>query len=215
MCARCRYPPCRCGKERPKQAKYSVERKEVWTCESCQPAGNTGEHTCQGKCQKQLPAHAFEQDAERRRYAVCKECQHPACATCGQKSTEIWTPNPQNPKEVYKCTACTAAERQCTECEKRLPPSAFDQRADGHLHKVCRECQFPTCEKCGQRSTKMSHCVAKENNVYVCDDCRTERICKGRCGKSLPPSAFDRDKQRRMYQVCQQCQSKNKKQLSK
>ena len=112
------------------------------------------------------------------------------------------------PNEVYKCPACEkreAAERQCTECLKSLPPSAFGHRPDGHLHKVCRDCQFPTCTKCGQKSTKMSQRVAKENNAYVCDDCRTKRICKGRCGKALPLSAFDSDTNRHMYKICRDC----------
>eukprot|EP00973_Karenia_brevis_P046853 6500898-Karenia_brevis.AAC.1 len=61
----------------------------------------------------------------------------------------------------------------------------------------------------------MSQNVAKENDVYVCEDCRTASVCKGRCGKSLPPSAFDRDTKRRMYKVCRQCRSQNNKQIKK
>ena len=41
MCPTCRYPPCiKCRKARPKSAKYSVERQEVWTCASCQLSGH-------------------------------------------------------------------------------------------------------------------------------------------------------------------------------
>ena len=213
MCPTCRYPPCtRCKKDRPRKAKYSVERKEVWTCPSCQLAGK---HNVSCKSCGETNPSAFDRRDRSHLYDRCRTCQYPQCSTCEHRSTEIWTPHPKIPNEVYKCTACTTAERQCTVCLRGLPPSAFGRKADGSVHKVCRECQFPTCAKCGQRSTKMSHRTAKENNVYVCDDCRTERICKGRCGRSLPPSAFDRDKQRRMYQVCRECQSKNKQQLNK
>ena len=189
-----------------------MQKTEGYKCQNCIT------HTCHGRCQRQLPAHAFDRDAKRRCYKVCRECQHPTCATCEQRSAEIWKRHPKIPNEVYRCPACKrrkTAERQCTACLRGLPPSAFGRNTDGSLHKVCHDCQFPTCFKCKQKSTKMWHQVPKENNVYVCDHCRPERICKGRCGRSLPPSAFARDKQRRMYQVCRDCQSKNKKQLSK
>ena len=207
MCPTCRYPPCTdCDKARPKRSKYSVEVQEKWTCAQCQ----LGEKQC-AQCHKLKPLDAFGKNAQQRRYAVCKECQHPACATCGQESTDIWTPNPKTPNEVYMCPACQkgeAAKRQCTECLKWLPPSAFAPgNTHGRLHKACNDCLFPTCATCKQKSTKMSHQVTKENNVYVCDDCRTRRICKGRCGRSLPPSAFAKNKSWRMYKVCRECQS--------
>ena len=215
MCPSCRYPRCMgtdCKNERPKKPKYSVERMPLWTCGSCLRAGKPT-NSCK-TCGETDPS-AFEKANNRQLYDRCLACQYPQCSTCKKKSTEIWTPHPKIPNEVYKCTKCAADERQCTECLTWLPPSAFGRNTDGSLHKACNDCLFPTCATCKQKSTKMSHQVTKENNVYVCDDCRTERICKGRCGRSLPPSAFARDQKRRMYQVCKECQSKDKKQLKK
>ena len=61
------------------------------------------------------------------------------CSTCEQRSTELWTPHLKTPNEVYRCPACekrTAAERQCPECLRALPPSAFGRKESGHVHKV-------------------------------------------------------------------------------
>ena len=180
MCANCRYPPCTgCGKERPKKGKYSVERIPLWRCPSCPLAGqNCITHTWQGRCHRQLPAHAFDKDAKRRRYAVCKECQHPACATCGQKSTEIWTPNPKMPNEVYKCSACEKSKpagkqpKKCKTCEE-TDASAFDSRDEyRHLYDRCRNCQHPKCSECGHESAKIWTPHPKiPNQVYRCTAC--------------------------------------------
>ena len=198
MCPRCRYPPCAgtgCTTERPKQSKYSVERIKVWICPSCQLAGNTDVHTCHGKCQRQLPAQAFDHDACRRPFKVCRDCQHPACAACGQKSTEIWTPNPMTPNEVYRCAACekggTAGKHphSCKTCgETNL--SSFDKRDRSHLHDRCRNCQYPLCSKCGQRSTEIWTPHPKiPNEVYKCSTCTGQRQCT-ECLRGLPPLAM-------------------------
>ena len=181
MCPRCRYPPCAgagCTTERPKKAKYSVEQIKVWKFPSCQLAGNTDVHTCHGKCQRQLPAQAFDHKASGTRYAVCRDCQHPACATCGQKSTEIWTPNPMTPNEVYRCTACKknqAAGKQphkCKTCEE-TDASAFDRKSNGLLYDRCRNCQHPLCSKCGERSTALWTPHPKmRNQTYTCTACQ-------------------------------------------
>ena len=41
MCSKCRWPPCECGKERPRKVKYNVENRPVWTCPKCQLSANT------------------------------------------------------------------------------------------------------------------------------------------------------------------------------
>ena len=185
MCPSCRYPPCTgCKKERPKTAKYSVERIKVWTCASCQLAGNTDVHTCHGKCQRQLPAQAFAHDAHGHPYKVCRDCQYPACAACGQKSTEIWTPHPKTPNEVYRCAACQknqAAGKQqaagnhphsCKTCGE-TNPSAFDKAPNRQLYDRCRNCQYPLCSKCGQRSTEIWTPNPKNpNHMYRCPACK-------------------------------------------
>ena len=116
-CSACRYPACiSCGELSVTVWTPGTYGKREYRCEDC-----ADKWQCRGTCQRRLPADAFACDASRHRYAVCKECQYPACATCGQRSTEIWTPNPKNPKEVYKCTTCTTDERQCTVCSRGCP----------------------------------------------------------------------------------------------
>ena len=180
MCPTCRYPPCTVCKKvaRPKKAKYSVERIEVWICGECQLGGNIVKHTCHGKCNKQLPADAFDRRADGHRYTVCKECQHPKCTTCGQKSTEIWTPHPKIPNEVYKCSACEKKSKpagkqtkKCKTCEE-TDASAFDKKEDRNFYDRCRNCQHPKCSECGHESAKIWTPNPKiPNQVYRCTAC--------------------------------------------
>ena len=85
-CSACRYPACiSCGELSVTVWTPGTYGKREYRCEDC-----ADKWQCRGTCQRRLPADAFACDASRHRYAVCKECQHPACATCGQR-TFIYT----------------------------------------------------------------------------------------------------------------------------
>ena len=156
ICKECQFPKCTgCGE--PSKEKWIPnprQKTEGYKCENCIT------RTCQGRCNKQLPADAFDRRADGHRYTVCKECQHPKCATCGQKSTEIWTPHPKIPNEVYKCSACEKSKpagkqtKKCKTCEE-TDASAFDKKDRSHLYDRCRNCQYPKCSQCGQESTEI------------------------------------------------------------
>ena len=156
ICRDCQFPKCMdCGE--PSKEKWipnPMQKTERYKCQNCI------KHACQGRCQRQLPAHAFDRRANGHRYAVCRECQHPACAACGQKSTEIWTPHPKIPNQVYKCAACEKGQaagkhpHSCKTCGE-TEASAFDKNKYRHLYDRCRNCQYPKCSKCAQRSTEI------------------------------------------------------------
>ena len=207
MCPTCRYPTCAggCGKARPKASKYSVEVQKTWTCALCQLGGKQ----C-AQCHKQKPPDAFDKDAERRHYAVCNECQHPACATCGQKSTEIWTPNPRVLHDVYTCQACATKTPCAGPCGQTLPLIAFDSDARVRKYQICQECQWPKCAKCRQKSkTIWRPPPAARKSIYTCTAC-AEKDCPGPCKRTLPQSAFDKNKHGHWYAVCRACRQKKR-----
>ena len=104
ICRECQFPKCTgCGE--PSKEKWipnPMQKTEGYQCQDCIT------HTCQGRCQRQLPAHAFNHKANRTRYPVCRECQHPTCTSCGIQRKKIWTP-PWNKKDAMPvCEKCGA-----------------------------------------------------------------------------------------------------------
>ena len=61
---------------------------------------------CKGPCGRKLPRAAFDRDAQRHWYKVCRECQFPACATCDRKSEDIWTPPPSKANAICVMDPC-------------------------------------------------------------------------------------------------------------
>ena len=124
-------------------------------------------------------------------------------------SDKIWTPNPKVLNDVYICEPCAAMTECQGPCKQTLPTTAFDDDDRGRMYKVCRECQWPKCAKCAQQSkTLWTYHAAGPKVVYTCTAC-AEKECRGPCKRSLPQSAFDRNKQRNLYQVCRECQYPN------
>ena len=174
ICHECHFPKCMdCGEPSKEKWRPNLMPKTArYRCQNCI------KHICQGRCQRQLPAHAFDRRANGHRYPVCRECQHPTCATCGQKSSEIWTPNPKTPNQVYKCAACEKGQaagkhpHSCKTCGE-TEASAFDKNKYRHLYDRCRNCQYPKCSKCGQRSIEIwTPHPTNPNQMYRCTACK-------------------------------------------
>ena len=147
-------------------------RDPVPLCEACEAEMSL----CKGPCGRKLPRGAFDRDAHRHWYKVCRECQFPACATCGRKSEDIWTPPPSKANAKYTCQKCQQLRTCKGLCKQALPFSAFDKNSCGNYYKCCRACQYPKCATCGRKRKAMWTPSPKARDpVPLCEACETKK----------------------------------------
>ena len=146
-------------------------KNDSYTCKVCAEMS-----LCEGPCGRKLPRDAFDRNAHRHWYKVCRECQFPACATCGRKSEDIWTPPPSKKNAKYTCQKCEQLRTCKGSCKQELPFSAFDKNSSGQYYKCCRACQYPKCATCGRKRKAMWTPNPKARDpVPLCEACETKK----------------------------------------
>ena len=187
-CQEHKYPRCSgilCSElqyaERKTRIITTKNRFKTWSCDECKQASSDMASRSTEKeyvsckicrrCQKSLREVDFDKDSSHHLYNVCRACQHPTCAICGTTRESIWTPHPKVEKPVALCDVCER-RRPCARCKRRLDLDAFDRSSSGHLYKHCRECQYPVCDRCGQRRKSIWTPNPKAPNaVPLCEAC--------------------------------------------
>ena len=103
VCLACQFPSCvECGQQ--SSTVWTANPKVVndkFTCDVC-----ASKRQCQGPCGQRMLPIAFDSDAWRRKYKVCRECKFPTCATCGRKRKTMWTRYTQLRSPLPLCEKC-------------------------------------------------------------------------------------------------------------
>ena len=207
----CRYPACiSYRKTNLTMWKPGTCRKREYRCDDCADkwkcarivAGKLQCVTCDANSPR-----LFDQSSSSKWYTGCRACQHPPCCKCGQRSEEIWTPNPKVKNHLYTCKVCAEMLLCHGPCGRKLSPGAFVRNASRSSRRISRECQFPACVTCGEKSQDIwTPNAAKANAKYTCQKCAPLRTCKGSCKQQLPFNAFDKNSSSHYYQCCRACQ---------
>ena len=117
LCDACRYPPCAglCGRQRPRNGKYSVTVLPRWRCKVCTQAQCAQPRSQLADKSRLCPhcAHCGERPEKLLPYSpvtyICKSCLVPPCQGCGR----------QRPREgkysvtvlpQWLCTVCVEAQ---------------------------------------------------------------------------------------------------------
>ena len=164
VCTACKYPPCACGAERPRDNKggqYKAAHsalnagQENWTCEDCKSRTKL---TCTS-CNETFPRTNEHWNVEalnklgHLQKPRCLTCQYPTCQTpgCGKQHPRAEDPWDRCRKKGKICTFFCAACREtleCRVCGKMKEARHFDQeelRQKGKSKRRlrCNECQEP------------------------------------------------------------------------
>ena len=125
-CSACRYPACAtCGQTSLTVWKPGTYRKREYRCEDCADKWQcarlvAGKLQC-ATCDATLPRQ-FDQNSFSNWYKRCRACQHPPCCKCGQRSEEIWTPNPKVKNALYTCNLNVLVTHKLPTCGYFRPP---------------------------------------------------------------------------------------------
>ena len=177
LCTACRYPPCACGQERPRDNKghhkrhYSITNGstsiEQWTCSACKEAD---EAQCK-ICKKKYPKTEQHWDLRKTQHHAwgerrCLQCCYPICEApnCGR-------PHPRNDgpsrhvTEQYFCPQCKKRIK-CATCCKYLESRHFGNTYLKNCRALRRKPKCADCrtaakletEQAGARKVKCKSC---------------------------------------------------------
>ena len=165
LCSACKYPPCECGQERPRDAQSGAFKGdwsatkggfyENWKCATCRSEERLEETNRCTICKGEYPKterHWDMKSEEPWRARRCLNCQYPTCATpgCGRQHPKTEAAS-EHTTEQYFCAECSQT-MTCVTCKKAKGKADFDKEtirwAMSHgLEPRCRDCEKEATEE--------------------------------------------------------------------